>query len=232
MKIIKIVKQICSLPKKTIQIVDTGVNNEIEETYKYFVKWHPKYKIIKNKTIGVMLYDIPKNLSQYEKEISGKNSVSYYSRRCQKFGYYTKYFKQPEHLKELYEINSSSIERQGKKMSASYLNKLDPEKDFENIKYFGVFSKDNILVGYIRLVVTPKIFIVSKILGHKSYLKDNIMYLLLHNLIIDLIENNSHTIDQQVIMYDTLFGASEGLKLFKKRNCFKPYKVKWEYIKE
>jgi hypothetical protein len=29
------------------------------------------------------------------------------------------------------------------------------------------------------------------------------------------------------IMYDTFFGASDGLKRFKKKLGFKPYKVRW-----
>ena len=34
------------------------------------------------------------------------------------------------------------------------------------------------------------------------------------------------------IMYDTYFGASEGLKLYKKKHCFEPYIVKWRYIEK
>ena len=30
------------------------------------------------------------------------------------------------------------------------------------------------------------------------------------------------------LMYDTFFGATDGLKLFKKRIGFEPYKVSWK----
>ena len=71
---LKIVKQIVSLPKVKIDIIDTDKTGEINELYKYFTKPHPKYKIFKNKTLGVMLFEIPKNLDDYEKQITGKNS--------------------------------------------------------------------------------------------------------------------------------------------------------------
>ena len=70
---ISIIKQIISLPKKTIEFIDDGETIEILQLYKYFNKRHPKYKIFKNKTIGVMLLEIPKDLESYEKMISGKN---------------------------------------------------------------------------------------------------------------------------------------------------------------
>ena len=31
------------------------------------------------------------------------------------------------------------------------------------------------------------------------------------------------------LMYDTFFGASEGLKKFKEKLGFQPYKVKWKW---
>lgn len=228
---ISIIKQIISLPKKTIEFIDDGETIEILQLYKYFNKRHPKYKIFKNKTIGVMLLEIPKDLESYEKMISGKNGVGYFSRRCTRFGYYTKYFIQKEHLDELFDINSSSQIRQGRKMADSYMKKLEPEQEYKSIRYYGVFSDKDILVGYIRLIMTPKVIIISRILGHDAYLKDNIMYLLFHDLIVNLITEFKNNEYEQYLMYDTIFGASEGLKLFKKRNCLIPYKVKWKYVK-
>lgn len=231
MEIVKTLKEIMSLPKLKITILDYDKTGEVRDLYLYFNKRHKKYKIIKNKTIGVMLYKLPKNVEDYEKEITGKNSVGYYSRRCKKFGYYTKYFDQAKHLEELYEINTSSSERQGHKMSEQYLEKVQPEEKKDCIKYFGVFNSEDKLVGYIRLIITPYLYIISKLLGHKEHLDNNIMYLLLHDLTVDLINNGVEEDYEQYFMYDTYFGGSEGIKLYKKRNCFKPFKVKWVYKK-
>lgn len=230
MRILNTIKEILKLPKVKIEIIDVDETNEVRNLYLYFNQRHKKYKIIKNKTVGVMLYELPKDIELYNKEISGKNSVSYFSRRCKKFGYYTKFFEQEKYLDELYEINTSSIERQGHKMSEQYLKKVEAEPKKDSVKYFGVFTKEDKLVAYIKLVVTPKLFNISKLLGHKEYLNDNIMYLLLHDLTVNLIEEGKDVEYSQYLMYDTYFGASNGIKLYKKRNCFKPYKVKWKYI--
>ena len=58
------------------------------------------------------------------------------------------------------------------------------------------------------------------------------MYLILHDLIISLIEQNKNTSKKIHLMYDTYFGGTEGIKLYKKRHAFKPYRVKWKYINE
>ena len=140
------------------------------------------------------------------------------------------YFEQAEHLKELYEINTSSEERQGRRMTEHYLEEVTEEEKKEYIKWYGVFNKENLLLGYIKLIATPKFYNMTGILGHSEYLKDNIMHLMLHDLMIELIKENENNESDVYIMYDTYFGASEGIKLYKKKHCFTPYKVKWKYI--
>ena len=87
------IKEILKLPKEKIEIINHyEVENEISKMYKNFTKRHPKYKIFKNKTLGVMLYKLPKTIEEYEKKIAGKNGVEYFSRRCRKMGYDTRIF--------------------------------------------------------------------------------------------------------------------------------------------
>ncbi len=231
---LKIIKEILKLPKVKIEIIDRDSTLEIKNLYKYFTKRHPKYKIFKNKTIGVMLFEIPRTVEEYESQVSGKNSVKYYSNRCRKLGYHTDYFIKNEHLDEMYEINTSAPVRQGRNMSKSYLEKVPKEEPCDAVSYFGVFTEENKLVGYIRLNCTPNLYVVSRILGHSEYLKDNIMYLAMHDLVVSLIEKNNKIKDTTptYLMYDTYFGAKDGLKLYKKRNAFKPYKVRWIYKDE
>lgn len=231
-KKIDMIKEILTLPKVTIKIFDVDNSGEVESLYKYFNKRHPKYKIIKNKTIGVMLFEIPKTIEEYEKQVSGKNSVMYYSRRCKKMNYFTDYFKKNDYLEDIYEINTSSEMRQGRTMSEHYLEEVPKEEEKESVSYFGVFTKEQKLVGYIRLINTKKIYIISQLLGHDKYQNDNIMYLILHDLIISLIEKNNNCQDKIYLMYDTYFGGTIGIKLYKKRHAFRPYKVKWEYIND
>ena len=229
---LKKILEVLRLPRVKILFVDNDNTGELKDLYHHFTKRHSKYFIFKNKTIGVMLYKLPKSLEEYENKIGGKNSVSYYSRRCKKMGYYTKYFNQKDFLDDIYNINTSITERQGHKMSDAYLNKPKIESKKKFVDYIGVFNKDDILVGYIRLIKTKNLFVIGKLLGHNDYLKDNIMYLLLNELTKDLIEKNKNNDLEQYFMYDTYFGGTNGLRLFKKRNCFEPYRVKWKYEKE
>lgn len=231
-KKLKLIKKILTLPKIKIEIVDNDKSGEIKEIYNSFNSRHPKYKIIRNKTLGVMLFNIPKTIEEYESQISGKNSVMYYTRRCNKLGYYTDYFIKNKHLDELYEINTSSTKRQGREMSKHYKEKVKKEKEKETTKFFGVFTKDHKLVGYIKLIKTKKLCIIAQLLGHSDYQNDNIMYLILHDLIVSLINENKDNDYTVHLMYDTYFGGTDGIKLYKKRHAFKPYKVKWVYSNE
>ena len=127
------IKEIMKLPKINVKFVDDDETGELKKIYKSFVKRHPKYKVFRNKTIGVMLYKLPKLIEDYEKNISGKNGVGYYTRRCKKNGYYTKEFKQSDYIEEIYNINTSTTERQGHKMSEAYLKKPRKEKTLPNL---------------------------------------------------------------------------------------------------
>jgi len=67
------------------------------------------------------------------------------------------------------------------------------------------------------------------LLGHKKFLNDGIMYLMLVELN-KLIFNEYKKSGYKYIRYDTFFGASDGLKMFKQKLGFKPYKVKWLWV--
>ena len=229
---LKTIFEILKLPKVKITIYNDDNDKEVYDLFKYFTKPHKKYKIFKNKTLGVMLLKLPKTADEYEKMITGKNSVGYFSRRCQKMGYHTEFFNQKDKLDEIYAINTSSTNRQGRKMSDKYLEFPSEEKIKDNIKYLGVFSGGGLLVAYMKVILTKEFCIISNILGHSQYQNDNIMYLLLKDMVLYLIDYYKTTLQDGNVyfMYDTFFGASEGLKLYKSRNKFVPYRVKWKYV--
>jgi hypothetical protein len=61
-------------------------------------------------------------------------------------------------------------------------------------------------------------------MGHQEFMKDGLMYLLATEVIGSIIHQKSLV---KYVMYDTFFGASDGLKMYKKRLGFNPYKVNW-----
>ena len=123
---------------------------------------------------------------------------------------------------EVFEINNSVAFRQGKEMDKSYQEFRNYPINDNNL-YFGVYN-GGILVSYLWVVKSGELAILNRLLGHQDYLKDGIMYYMILSYIEYELSVKSKT---QIVMYDTFFGASDGLKMFKNRCGFKPYRVKW-----
>ena len=228
-KIIFIIQKIQKLPKVTIKFTkmnDESINN-YTSTYKYFTKPH-RLKLFKNKTIGVALIDLNlyNTFEDYYKSINGKNSAAYYSRKALKREYKFIEIDRNNYINDIYEINTSAVQRQGKKMADCYMQKVETYKNERNYKYYGVINKDNKLVSYCNIGFYGEFTLVSTLLGHKKYLNDGIMYFMLiefHKKMFENYKNNGY----KYIMYDTFYGATEGLQLFKKKLKYQSYKVKW-----
>jgi len=231
-KIVSIAKDIYQLPKATINFkeFDNMTITNYKKTYEYFTKPH-RLKIFKNKTIGVALIDLNfyKDFEEYYKSINGKNSSAYYSRKAIKRNYIFQEIDRNEYVDDIYEINISAKVRQGKEMSSSYLDKKEHFCNDLNYRYFGVIDEGGILVSYCNIGFYGEFSLVVTLLGHKKYLNDGIMYLMMLE-VNKLMFTEYKSKGYKYIMYDTFFGASDGLKKFKTKLGFKPYKVKWKWI--
>lgn len=219
-----IIKSICNkMDKIAIKINDINF-------YKYVNKRNPKFFFLKRQTISTAIINksiYNNNFEDYLKYISGKNSPKYFYNRSLKNGYYCKIINVEEYRDSIYEINTSSLYRGGRKMDKSYLSK-DKIKHNEHDTLYGVFNLEHKLVGYINLKRVYDNAYFNLILGHSLYLKDNIMYLLTYSVIKDVFEDNKIN----NIIYDCFWGNGKGLVLFKKRFVFKPYKVKYIFVDE
>jgi len=228
-KILNTFKEISKLPKISIKFKNSNSQSidNYEVTYRYFTKPH-RFKIIKNKSIGVAIIDfnLYQNFDEYYKIINGKNSSAYYARKASKRGYEFIEIDRRDYIDDIYEINTSSLTRQGKKMSNSYLKKVKEYQDKSNYRYFGVIDKNGKLLSYCNIGFYGEFTLISTLLGHKKYLNDGIMYLMLVEFTKLMFEEYQKD-GYRYIMYDTFFGASDGLKKFKKKLGFKPYRVTW-----
>lgn len=189
----------------------------------YFNQKSWKRGFIKNKKYNISLLPISsyQNPEEYLLSVNGKNSAYYFSRRCEKMGYSFKPFDPNSKIDAIYAINMSADERQGRKMDEAYRTKvLEWPSDEANI-WYGIFSSDQELVGYVWTVNIGELTIINRILGHQAHLKNNVMYSLVTNVIGKAIEEKL----VRYIMYDTFGRKQNGLVLFKKRIGFKPYTV-------
>lgn len=195
--------------------------------YNNFNKPH-RLLLFKHKTIGVCLIDLRKykDFEDYYKSINGKNSAAYYSRKAGSRGYKFVEIDRNNHIEEIHNINVSANERQGKQMEESYLEKMDFYKDRTHYKYYGVLNKNNQLLAYCDTAFYGGFAQISRLLGHKEFLNDGIMYFMIVE-IIKIIFEQYYSKGCNHIMYDTYFGATDGLRMFKNKLAFRPYFVTW-----
>ena len=85
--------------------------------------------------------------------------------------------------------------------------------------------KDNLLVSYLWVVKSGELAVLNRLLGHADHLNDGIMYFMVTSYVENELTQNGRT---RFVMYDTFFGAGDGLKMFKTRCGFNPYRVKWK----
>ncbi len=223
-KLLTIIKTIRNLPQAEIEI-NTG-DEDGKRMFSYYTKRHPRFFIIRNKTIGVALLPLGSfdSFNAYLNSVSGKNSAAYYARKAEKNEYTFREIDPDQFAEAIHRIHVSSDKRQGKAMSGSYLKPLLQYPKNPNNSYFGLF-KDEELVAYLWLLRSGELLTFNRLMGHADYLKDGIMFMLVLKGIEQIFKLEPRP---GFLMYDTLLGASEGLALFKKRLGFKPYKVKWK----
>lgn len=232
-KNLKTIMNIFKLQKVKITFSNLTDDNRLKyrETYRYFTKLH-RLKLFRNKTLGVALVDLSLylNFEDYYKSINGKNSAAYYSRKALKREYKFIKIERNDYIEDIHEINISSLIRQGHSMSKSYLTKIDQYKNVINYMYFGVVDSNDKLLAYCNIGFYGEFILVVTLLGHKKFLNDGIMYLMMVELN-KLMFTNYKNSGYKYIMYDTFFGASDGLKKFKEKLGYKAYKVKWLWEK-
>jgi hypothetical protein len=220
MKVIQTLKEATKLPKVVVAL---DKSEEGLRIFQSFTKRHPKYFVIQNKSVGVALINLQQfeTEEEYIKAVNGKNSAAYFSRKATRSGYLFKEINPHKHYEEIAEINNSAKIRQGKEMDESYRKKIDFPINANNL-YYGVFKGEN-LISYVWVVKTGELAILNRILGHSDYLDAGIMYLMVTSLMSLMIKEKQI----KYAMYDTLLGASDGLKLFKTRSGFRAYNVNW-----
>lgn len=113
-------------------------------------------------------------------------------------------------------------------MHANYLDRSKLVEYFSGKpNLHGVFNNSGQLRAYAYVPVCGEIAVLSRLLGHADDLDAGIMYLLISEVIRELIELRSDSRSPGWLMYDTFFGATTGLRYFKERLGFKPYRVRW-----
>jgi len=203
---------------------DTGADRAaLMRIYRYFTKPHARYRVVPNKAIGVALIDLRRfsTRAEYLDSVKGKGNAGPQSRRATARGYYLRPIDRNEFIDEIHDINLSCEFRQGRPMDAAYREKVLHFQDKPYVLYYGLFNKEGDLVAYCNVGLYGNFAGTEQVLGYRN--SDGIMYLLFAEVIGRLIETRQCAF----FMYDTFFGARDGLRTFKRRIGFRPYRARY-----
>lgn len=148
--------------------------------------------------------------------------------RARRRGYYFQPIQPHLLTDDLYAINTSATHRQGRQMSAGYQTPppTDPLPDYpcsrHGVHAYGVFSAESRLVAYSFIYRAGDLALVSQILGHADYLKDEVMYLLLEGVV-----DHESGPDGGLLVYNRYDSGTDGLRFFKDRCGFERTRVEW-----
>lgn len=221
---LRIANEILGLLEVTIRM---SGNAMAKSTFNNFTKPHPKYKFIQNKRWGVGLLQLPDIFGDYLKG-KDKQALRTNRRRSIELGFSFEKFDPREYLDEVLAINTSMQVRQGDPMTPDYLN-IEGLRIWaqDEPTIYGLFDANGVLKAYAHILIYGEVFVFSRLLGHADDLDRGIMYLLISEVVREMIERKRKQGTPIWAMYDTFFGASAGLRYFKERLGFRPYKVRW-----
>jgi hypothetical protein len=143
-------------------------------------------------------------------------------------GYCFREIDRREYVEEIFAINTSAPERQGRPMSDGYLVRpsYSPLPDGcprHRIYTYGVVDARGRLAAYAWVYRVGELVMFSTILGHAERLTDHVMYLLVRDAL-----ETQRSIAPGVAFYNRHDSGTEGLRWQKERLGFGPARVRWE----
>jgi len=148
--------------------------------------------------------------------------------RAGRLGYRFSPVRRHELADDIYAINTSMPARQGRPMSAGYLQRPSETPlpayacQRHAIRTYGVTAADGHLVAYLWLYRAGDLALVSSILGHADHLDNGVMFQLV-----------AGTIQQEIaagpgwLVYNRHDSGTDGLRWFKERCGFEERLVRW-----
>lgn len=145
--------------------------------------------------------------------------------RAERLGYTFAQIDRTQYVDDIYRINTSKAQRQGRPMTAGY-NKVptfspNPKVcSHHHVYTYGVLHDDQ-LVAYLWLYRSGDLAMVSSILGHAEHLDNNVMYLLYEGMLADQWPLGG------TVFYNLWNSGQDGLRFFKTRVGLAAADVEW-----
>lgn len=218
---LRLIGDILRLPKARLHF-DTALNPDlVPRAHRLFTKPHPRYRVVSNKSLGVALINLRAfaNGQAYLHSLRQRGHAGYHSRRARERGYTVAEIDRNDYIDDIYQVNTSLEERQGRPMDPAYGVKTEHYDASDGLRHFGVLDKLGRLVAYGDVGIYGDFAALNRSLGLKN--SDGVMYFLLADVACRLIDDGH----LNYFMYDTYLGALPGLRNFKKKLGFQPYRI-------
>ncbi|MCX8053344.1 MAG: hypothetical protein N3B12_06015 [Armatimonadetes bacterium] len=225
-RLISILRELRQLPNVSITMCGDA---DCRRHYGYFTRFHRRLFIVRNKSWGVALLQIPDTFDEY---LKGKEKQALRTNRnhAMKDGFRFDVFSPSAYAKDILEINLSSPLRQGLPMNEGYTDEHKVSIWIRSLpQLFGVFNREGALRAYAKVPFCGEVAIFARLLGHADDLEKGIMYLMISEIVRQCIERKQQCGQPKWLMYDTMVGGAVGIRYFKERLGFKPYRVKWRW---
>jgi hypothetical protein len=203
-------RTVATMPR--VQIVLSRGSPDEEEELRRFRRRHPRLKIVGSKALGAALMPLDE-FADADEYVARMRYLRRRVNRSRKLGYSLGLFDADDRRADLLAIHASLPERQGRPIDAPYLDPDDVARSEPNVDYLGVWRDD--IAG------------MGRVMGHGDALDDGVMFLLMAGIIDHVKATQAQA---RYLFYDTFFGASEGLRTFKRNAGFRPYFVRWKRV--
>jgi hypothetical protein len=147
--------------------------------------------------------------------------------RAERLGYQFREIAREEYGHDIFLVNTSLEERQGRPMSNGYREEQTflplPEYHCARhaIRTYGVLSDRGTLVAYLWLYRAGDLALVSSILGHGEHLANDVMYLLFQGVV------GAESEQGGFFVYNRADSGTDGLRYFKSKLGFEAMEVVW-----
>jgi len=209
--------------------IDMYGDESARDVYRRFNSPHPLCPFIGRKSFGAALLHLPTAAQGFLKG-GDYGQARRKHRRALASGFTFGEFESRGHIDDILAINRSASVRQGKPMPQAYLSRDAVEKFCEQVaKLSGVFDADCRLHAYAHPLQVGDVVIFSRLLGHAESLKLGVMYLLMVEAIRQACQRYRQHGHPVWAHYDMFWGATPGLRQFKRELGFRPYRVRWRW---
>jgi hypothetical protein len=216
-RLLKLSLHLSTLPVARLTFHAHSQPDRARAAYEHFTRPHRKYKLFRNKSMGMALIHLSSfgSRSAYLEVMSENGRASPQSRKAEERGYLLRQIDRASHLADIEQMNVASRQRQPSTLT-------DPYGASERCRCYGAFDAGGRLVAYCNVGLYGNFASADELAAYKN--RDGVLYLMLTGIVCELIEERG----VDYFMYDSFFGAKAGQRKFKRRLGFRPYRVRYE----